>query len=562
MCPFRDEYTNFSFNGITSEQMKVWITNSRDIQFRLTPEFTDTFVSPTFANNQILTGTNITKSTFNLKCIAINITMQEWRAIQQWLSPYNVGRLEFDFNKNTYYNAKVSKSITGTTFVKGSWDRLIGDLYIVEFNIEFSTVDDFAALGPVNIGILGKNFDELLIGSDTTEDTKDDYPYKIESVSNNKFFMPMIIKAQDITGYDNNNDDKRGPYLLNNREVTITLPNLPTTNAALGYFVTAGHMNEGFYFAEYELKLIDSSTVILYSSIDGQSRGNKLTTYTVIDKEFSFQLYGDDLFFVPVKDQIADIKFSNTNNDYLFCNPSSYEIYPTFLIKPFDSEEVMTINYESEEFYKYSYYKTNINSYLTFDCQHGVVLSGDTLAEQANTYVTVNGVTYKEKMFSEDVVNKGVLSLPSGNPEIVKIYTISAPTTIYLSEEDKNNNVNYNLKYLKIRTSSPLQFNHSRSVLHLFTGVDESTSFNINGYPYHPLAPSTQNPKYIPSFKNSKLLVNCIIFPYEDDYMIIGPSDELKDFINETEYYLSICDYSRITIEGDGFAYLQTRDVF
>lgn len=152
--PFRDEYTDFTFNGKTSEQMKVWITNSRDIQFRLTPEFTDTFVSPAFSNSQVLTGTNITKSTFQLKCIAIDVSMGEWRAIQRWLSPDAVGRLEFNFNYDTYYNAKVSKSITGKSFVKGGYDKLLGDLYIVEFTVDFTTVDDYAALGPVNVGVI------------------------------------------------------------------------------------------------------------------------------------------------------------------------------------------------------------------------------------------------------------------------------------------------------------------------------------------------------------------------------------------------------------------------
>ena len=70
---FRDRYTDFSFNEITSKQMNVWITNSMDLQMRLTPEFSDTFVSPTYSGSQILTGTSITKSDFSLKCIGIDL---------------------------------------------------------------------------------------------------------------------------------------------------------------------------------------------------------------------------------------------------------------------------------------------------------------------------------------------------------------------------------------------------------------------------------------------------------------------------------------------------------
>ena len=352
MAPFRDEYTNFTFNGTTSEQMKVWITNSRDIQFRLTPEFSDTFVSPAFANNNILTGTNITKSTFSLKCIAIDITMHEWRAIQQWLSPYVVGRLEFDFNLDTYYNAKISKSITGTSFIKGSSNHVLGDVYIVEFSIEFTTVDDFAALGIVNLGILGQDI--------TGNIGNTSYSY-LPSVSNNKFFMPMAVKMQTAI---TRNASYAPVYSIGGQEVKVKweISAIPNEIQVLAYIITPnGLKEEGYYFAEYEINFqSNDKKIYLYGSSDGKERSVKLqelldlTDWDFSNEnvpEFELKLYGDNLFITTVNNNI-ELIVSSDLDDYAICNTGSYEMYPTILTKTKSGLTSITIQTDGEIFYE------------------------------------------------------------------------------------------------------------------------------------------------------------------------------------------------------------------
>ena len=108
---FRDTYTDFSFDEIKSENFKVWIINNKDVQRSMSPNFSDKFNSPTYGQIRFYEGTTIDKQDFKLSCAAINITLNEWRAITEWLSPLKSGKLRFDWNDKYYYMVKISKSI-------------------------------------------------------------------------------------------------------------------------------------------------------------------------------------------------------------------------------------------------------------------------------------------------------------------------------------------------------------------------------------------------------------------------------------------------------------------
>lgn len=158
--PFRDKYTTFWFNDISSETMKVWVTNNKDIEFKATPNFTDTFVNPVASQIRYHTNTTISSNDFQVKCIAIGINLLEWRAIENWLSPLSKGKLHFDFNQNTYYEVKVSKMVKGSSFIAGANHILNEDTYNVEFTIEFTTTSDWAALGPQVVVPINETFTE------------------------------------------------------------------------------------------------------------------------------------------------------------------------------------------------------------------------------------------------------------------------------------------------------------------------------------------------------------------------------------------------------------------
>jgi hypothetical protein len=93
---FRDNYTNFTFDDLQSENFKVWITNKNDLKRNMSPNFSDKFNTPTYGQIRYHEGTTIDKQDFQLQCVAVDITLTEWRAITEWLSPLKSGKLTFD----------------------------------------------------------------------------------------------------------------------------------------------------------------------------------------------------------------------------------------------------------------------------------------------------------------------------------------------------------------------------------------------------------------------------------------------------------------------------------
>ena len=139
---FRDEYTNFSFNELESENFKVWITNKNDLKRNMSPNFSDKFNTPTGSQIRYHEGTTIDKQDFKLSCAAVDVTLNEWRAITEWLSPLKQGKLRFEWNDKYYYMVKISKAPSGTMFMKGRVDDIMGQLYIITFDLELTTVHD------------------------------------------------------------------------------------------------------------------------------------------------------------------------------------------------------------------------------------------------------------------------------------------------------------------------------------------------------------------------------------------------------------------------------------
>lgn len=605
MIPFRDEYTDFTFNGITSEQMKVWITNSRDIQFRLTPEFSDTFVSPAFSNSSVLTGTNITKSTFKIKCIAIDITMSEWRAIQRWLSPEVVGRLEFDFNYNTYYNAKITKCISGTTFVRGRYDHVIGDLYIVNFDLEFTTVDDYAALGPVNVAAFnkiyslerleGRKIKTAVITGDTsvTTTTLDDGFLKIDNLSYDKEYsityssdgsnsFTTVIPALNVVATSNNSyflpmvtPESSVASNLGRKTVLIT----STTGATLpagkserveGYLIKPGYYKKN---AQAGTNYMSAFTVFSCGSAGGliekyEIRGGEeglqntnVLYYTIKVEDINttnqsgikLNIFSDDIYYLKVNGSPFDMVVTDNNDCYHICNTGVYELYPDITIKPKTSNVKFVVAYDNEDYYSYTY-KVLPDRSVTINGRHGLILSGNSLVDEAYVYsYDVNtGNREKKRMFdTTKKINLGIMSIPSGNPEFLKIKVLDKEDLKITAEAS-----NYSI--LTIETDSPLQYSHTHTVMHVFKDINFSTTFNREEYPLH--EPQTENAQYVHSFVGSSVLCESSVFRVDNyKYMIIGPTTEMTNITKNSNYYLSLCDADVLQLDGEGFIYLQTR---
>lgn len=174
----RDKYTNFSFDDIESENFKVFMTNKNDLQRSMSPSFSDKFNTPSNGQIRYYEGTTIEKQDFKISCVAEDVTLNEWRAITEWLSPLKSGKLRFEWNDKYYYMVKISKAPTGTMFIKGTVDKYLGQLYIITFDIEFTTINDWAAYGPY-------------CEQNRNEDIN-------PSIYNNPYYMPQIVFKDTI----------------------------------------------------------------------------------------------------------------------------------------------------------------------------------------------------------------------------------------------------------------------------------------------------------------------------------------------------------------------------
>lgn len=179
-----DKYTKFYYNNICSSSLGVIITNSHDLQMNLAPSFSDKFVSTTYGQTRYYEGTTVEAQDFVLNCVAVNIDKTQWGAITRWLSPLSSGPLTFDWNRNHYYMVKLTKATSGEMWIKGKKDKVLEDKYNVSFQITFTTVGDWAALGP----------------SSTIETKTSANIEKAENFKNN-YGIPFIINLDELTNY-------------------------------------------------------------------------------------------------------------------------------------------------------------------------------------------------------------------------------------------------------------------------------------------------------------------------------------------------------------------------
>ena len=206
---FRDDFTDFSYNNISSREMKVWITNSHDLTEIITPKVSDSYISPSFADGRYYSGSTISSSSISLKCIAIDISDREKHDIAQWLNPRSTGRLTFGYDPYHYYEVKVSDEILGTKWVRGRYDKNLGGYtYIYEFTVKFETINDWAKLGnPVNLRLdyIKQSLEDVcgVEEDDETEEVKQErqakqYEYLNNQFSNcnNSYFLPNILYAK------------------------------------------------------------------------------------------------------------------------------------------------------------------------------------------------------------------------------------------------------------------------------------------------------------------------------------------------------------------------------
>ena len=541
---FRDNYTDFSFNELDSKNFKVWITNKNDLKQNMSPNFSDKFNTPTYGQTRYYEGTTIDKQDFKLSCVAIDVTLNEWRAITEWLSPLKCGKLKFDWNRNYYYMVKISSSLSGTIFIKSKVDSIIGDLYIITFDINFTTVEDWAAIGPY---------------------CEQNYLEDINSnVYNNDYYLPeIILRDSYIDGYDTskNNIIPSADKIL----VSFKTTNL-SGNQILGIMSYSGET----------VGIIKESTengienIIYEYYYNKELVWSKNLPYKKDKSNYEFYFNSNPGYYLQwmSTDYNATIERYNDSN-ILITNTGAFNAYPIFYVK-----DSCTISKDSKTYYSFTKsinnnmnYQVKINSKTSNITQNGVIIDNS-----------------KDKfgipLYELKIENSGQLYIKSGRPELFKAILVKDKVIDY------TNSIRRCAEFLL--NSKPIYDRDKKIILHSFSeDFKEATNkFNIDRYNdnsyysnllnYKRLLLNNPDIEYIETEEGWKMRVyyniqvagsytqedgvtkeNGYDFRYNDNSKYsnsIGFKEVINSSLDDNIYrviYISICDYTELNVECD-----------
>jgi len=360
--PFRDEYTNFNFDNQDSSAFKVWVTNNRDIKIALTPDFSDSFISPQFGGVRYLNGTTVNKTDITVNCIAINVNMNEWRAICNWLAPNKIGKLNFDFNKNSYYNVKLSKGVSSSSFYNmGVHDKFNGDYRIIEFTLEFTTVGDYAAIGNTNSTSL-----------EWKEEADVNY-------INNYYCRNYVIEPQEISNWG---------YVGN---ITIDFRDVDSGTYQFGPY----NKDTGIH------------NILLYINIsENQFRwsDDQTETWNNFNGLYTFP---SGYYYLSIEGPNEGPPLPVFQKAHLF-NVGEYDEYPILVLNGI--KKGFKVYFNNDLFYHYEFYHDTKKNNIVIDTKTGIVSYRGRPLEASRSF---DGSILIKKGY-----NKGIPILPSGNPEL------------------------------------------------------------------------------------------------------------------------------------------------
>lgn len=682
--PFRDNYTNFWFNDISSETMKVWMTNNKDLQFQLTPSFTDTFVAPVAAKTRYHTATTFTSSDLQIKCIAIGVTQRDWRAIQNWLMPNRKGKLQFDFNDNTYYEVKVKQQIKGTSFVEGSRGYIEGDVYNIEFTIDFTTVGDWAAMGPQVVVPINEKFqdfesveaiapaqDQLKDLSQLTVKLTISYNevtsnsanwYKadwweeqfdsthshsaiwisylrkdnvtsqatislilqaianmnvptIAAAINNKFFVPMIYnKTQSrntstpfIAGATAISNSKNRVYLtqptiIHNKTIKLDTeyynPDIAGFSSLQYYLFDASlEWLEGYdgetvdltklrsnyiaSIAQETLVNLDNTTGMVMSYHPNE-QDYGLEAKTLLDSN-GFAFFGMPVLFAASTNaayEACPFYYEEEEDTYAIMNAGSYESYPDLYV---NLGSLTNTHILKNGTLLYDYNVAIKNTALQFNGKTGFATFNNMLAEAA----TLSSGAGNTKVVTSST-NNGLLSIDSGNPELIKIRVFGMTESKFARTDGSEAVDPVGLTHIFFQPVGDFKYarNNPFAVL-LFKNVVKEQLYNNKQYPLisrNYLESSTYGSNITDyTFTTNAFISKNLIGKGNYMWTLTLPTDEVTSptltglTINDdgfiTDYdktpvymYLSLCDYTELTVVSDtsnaSYFMMQTRDAF
>lgn len=142
-----DDFATFVWRGVKSfDTYGAFIINNKNsLKFYNGPSFTNEYSKPKFSS----TGSNLTGISFSTQTISFQVgaywlTEAEYREFINWLNPYEISYLGFDFEDKYDYLVKLSKIGDSTRYVVGRNEN--NELcYYTELNLTFEVQGEACA---------------------------------------------------------------------------------------------------------------------------------------------------------------------------------------------------------------------------------------------------------------------------------------------------------------------------------------------------------------------------------------------------------------------------------
>lgn len=195
-----DDFATFVWRGVKSfDAYGAFIINNKNsLKFYNGPSFTNEYSKPKFSS----TGSNLTGISFSTQTISFQVgaywlTEAEYREFINWLNPYEISYLGFDFEDKYDYLVKLSKIGDSTRYVVGRNENN-EPCYYTELNLTFEVQGEACARARYGYEFktsssVDNKTKQLTINSDITDYITSDLNF------------PFVLNASIIPIIDSNN---------------------------------------------------------------------------------------------------------------------------------------------------------------------------------------------------------------------------------------------------------------------------------------------------------------------------------------------------------------------
>ena len=194
-----DDFATFVWRGVKSfDTYGAFIINNKNsLKFYNGPSFTNEYSKPKFsATGSNLTGISFSTQTISFQVGAYWLTEAEYREFINWLNPYEISYLGFDFEDKYDYLVKLSKIGDSTRYIVGRNENN-EPCYYTELNLTFEVQGEACARArygyEFKIGSTDNKTKRLTIDSDITDYITSDLNF------------PFVLNASIIPIIDSNN---------------------------------------------------------------------------------------------------------------------------------------------------------------------------------------------------------------------------------------------------------------------------------------------------------------------------------------------------------------------